>query len=590
MGRQERGDQTRDLRAHSRHPPRPRVQSLPTRRVQGGQTPSRTVPLCPVPRDGEGRDPRPNPARSTSCAKPRLARRFGSAVFASRGTARKRRNQTRIPRRTPPRRSWWPRRRANSHRSRARPRSRAHPREKAADDDRRPSASLATSSCGVEIPSCFASARDADPSTSTPGGEWAHLLLPTEVPGAEGLDATSAYSRRSDTPSSSIAVERGVRVGRRRRRTVRTGPRRRRTRHALAHSARVYPPTTRRRWRTRERRGDERRGETVAPRDAGEMERPEVRCGGARSVLKDADGRMHAWGDGWRGVASVDREWSPASAPAHCPRVTFVACAARIHPSRDVAEDGGVWTWARARSERWDTASTRDERRRRRRDASRDCRAGERSRYRAECGTGGGGVASSDASVVLRPRGMFVDVGRRGWRETRPRRRRGVRGRADDGGGDARGCGGFRRVVRAVAHAGARRRTGGVGVRIGREGERRGVDDADARGVSRANSPPGERRRARGGDGGERRGAVHVGCRSKRRARTPAGRRSTSRRRDACGDDSTAASSSTRRARATAVVVSPRIMTRREKRRRQRRRCDSNRRGGSGRSWQSRER
>ena len=134
---------------------------------------------------------------------------------------------------------------------------------------------------------------------------------------------------------------------------------------------------------------------------------------------------------------------------------------------------------------------------------------------------GGGGARLERRVCRIRPGGMFVDVGRRGWRETRPRRRRGVRGHADDGRADARGCGGFqKRVVRAVAHAGARRGRGGVGVRIGREGERRGVDGADARGVSRANSPPGERRRTRGGDGGERRGAVHVGCRSKRRART----------------------------------------------------------------------
>lgn len=184
------------------------------------------------------------------------------------------------------------------------------------------------------IPSCFASARDADPSTSTPGGEWAHLLLPTEVPGAEGLDATSAAlgDRHAVVVARSGAVyawgdAADGRLGRGRGDGERATP---------SRIPREF--THRRHGEDVERESD---GETngAAKRNAP----PEVRCGGARSVLKDADGRMHAWGDGWRGVASVDREWSPAPAPAHCPRVTFVACGA--YHAAAVAEDGGVWTW-----------------------------------------------------------------------------------------------------------------------------------------------------------------------------------------------------------------------------------------------------
>ena len=93
--------------------------------------------------------------------------------------------------------------------------------------------------------------------------------------------------------------------------------------------------------RTTRRRTARRNG---TPRGARrEMERPRGALRRRSVGLKDADGRMHAWGDGWRGVASVDREWSPASAPAHCPRVTFVACGA--YHAAAVAEDGGVWTW-----------------------------------------------------------------------------------------------------------------------------------------------------------------------------------------------------------------------------------------------------
>ena len=327
-------------------------------------------------------------------------------------------------------------------------------------------------------------------------------------------------SRRS-TRRRRRAVGRGVRVGRRRRRTVRTGPRRRRTRHALAHSARVYPPTTRRRCRTRERRRDERRGETERP--AGprrEMERPR---GALRRRSVGFEGRRRSHARVGRRMARrrvrrsrvVTRSGAGALSAGHFRGVRRVSRRRRRRGRRGVDVGRG-----RVRS-----VGTR-----RRRETSVDADAAtRRGIVRPESAVGilrsvahGGGGARLERRVCrIRPGGMFVDVGRRGWRETRPRRRRGVRGHADDGRADARGCGGFqKRVVRAVAHAGARRGRGGVGVRIGREGERRGVDDADARGVSRANSPPGERRRARGGDGGERRGAVHVGCRSKRRART----------------------------------------------------------------------
>ena len=206
----------------------------------------------------------------------------------------------------------------------------------AADDDDEPLCEPRDILVWGRIPACFASARD--PSASASGGEWAHLLLPTEVPGAEGLDATSASlgDRHAVVVARSGAVyswgdAADGRLGRGRGDGERATP------------SRIPREFAHRRHENQRERDGERDGDGETNLPLGTLSSLEVCCGGARSVLKDAAGRMHAWGDGWLGVASVDRQWSPARAPAHCPRVTAVACGA--YHAAAVAEDGGVWTW-----------------------------------------------------------------------------------------------------------------------------------------------------------------------------------------------------------------------------------------------------